>query len=106
MAIVKGILDRDRHLAGDLAEERDLIRAKGMLLAGAEGQHAQHTTAGVVINEAEPLLLGDMCRVLERFASRDEAYEHDDAKGDRCGRHLRSRPGMTEVGDLIAGPGA
>src|SRR5947209_10819384 len=40
--------------------------------------YAQHTTAGVVINEAEPLLLGDMCRMLERFASREDAYQHDD----------------------------
>ena len=40
--------------------------------------YAQHTTAGITINEAEPLLLGDMCRLLDRFASREDAYEHDD----------------------------
>src|SRR5262245_775046 len=37
-----------------------------------------HTTAGVAINEAEPLLLEDMKRLLERFASRDAGYQHDD----------------------------
>jgi secondary thiamine-phosphate synthase enzyme len=37
-----------------------------------------HTTAGVAINEAEPLLLDDMARMLERFASRDDDYQHDD----------------------------
>src|SRR4051812_5810630 len=40
--------------------------------------YAQHTTAGITINEAEPLLLGDMCRLLDRFASREEDYQHDD----------------------------
>jgi secondary thiamine-phosphate synthase enzyme len=40
--------------------------------------YAQHTTAGITINEAEPLLLGDMCRLLDRFASRDDDYQHDD----------------------------
>jgi secondary thiamine-phosphate synthase enzyme len=40
--------------------------------------YAQHTTAGITINEAEPLLLGDMCRLLDRFASREDEYQHDD----------------------------
>ena len=32
----------------------------------------------MAINEAEPLLLEDMKRLLERFASRDADYRHDD----------------------------
>lgn len=40
--------------------------------------YAQHTTAGVMINEAEPLLLEDLRRRLEEFAPRGRAYMHDD----------------------------
>jgi secondary thiamine-phosphate synthase enzyme len=40
--------------------------------------YAAHTTAGIAINEAEPLLLGDMRRLLEQFAPRGAAYQHDD----------------------------
>lgn len=39
---------------------------------------SRHTTAGVVIQENEPLLLQDMARKLNEIASPDEAYAHDD----------------------------
>lgn len=39
---------------------------------------SRHTTAGVVIQENEPLLLQDMARKLSQVASPDEAYAHDD----------------------------
>ena len=39
---------------------------------------SRHTTAGVVIQENEPLLLQDMARKLKEIASPDEAYAHDD----------------------------
>lgn len=39
---------------------------------------SRHTTAGVVIQENEPLLLQDMARKLAQIASPDEAYAHDD----------------------------
>ena len=37
-----------------------------------------HTTAAVVVQEHEPLLLRDMARVLARFAPADDYYEHND----------------------------
>lgn len=39
---------------------------------------SQHTTAGVIINEHEPLLLGDLRRCLDEFASPNRYYAHDD----------------------------
>lgn len=39
---------------------------------------SRHTTAGVVIQENEPLLLQDMALKLSKMASPDEAYAHDD----------------------------
>jgi secondary thiamine-phosphate synthase enzyme len=38
----------------------------------------QHTTAGIVVNEAEPLLAGDLRRLLERLAPAGLGYAHDD----------------------------
>ncbi len=37
-----------------------------------------HTTAAILVGENEPLLLEDMRRVLERLASCQEDYRHDD----------------------------
>lgn len=37
-----------------------------------------HTTAAVVVQEHEPLLLNDMARVLHRIAPADDYYEHND----------------------------
>lgn len=39
---------------------------------------SQHTTAAVVINENEPLLLQDMKQRLEAFAPRNAYYKHND----------------------------
>jgi secondary thiamine-phosphate synthase enzyme len=37
-----------------------------------------HTTAAIVVNENEPLLLGDLKAMLERLAPEGETYAHDD----------------------------
>jgi secondary thiamine-phosphate synthase enzyme len=39
---------------------------------------SRHTTAAIVINENEPLLLRDMARFLEGAAPRDANYRHND----------------------------
>jgi len=39
---------------------------------------SRHTTAAVVINEHEPLLLRDMARFLEQTAPREADYRHND----------------------------
>jgi secondary thiamine-phosphate synthase enzyme len=45
--------------------------------------HVQHTTAAIVVNENEPLLLDDFKALLERLAPRNGAYAHDDLKRRR-----------------------
>jgi secondary thiamine-phosphate synthase enzyme len=40
--------------------------------------YSRHTTAGIVINENEPLLIKDMYRYLERLASPADDYDHND----------------------------
>lgn len=39
---------------------------------------SNHTTAAIVINEHEPLLLNDMARVLSRIVPAGDYYEHND----------------------------
>ncbi len=39
---------------------------------------SNHTTAAIVLNEHEPLLLNDMARVLSRIAPAGDYYEHND----------------------------
>ena len=39
---------------------------------------SHHTTAAVVVNEDEPLLLGDFERLLDRLCPPDVPYDHDD----------------------------
>ena len=53
------------------------VRASG-IRDGIAVVYSAHTTAGIAINEDEPLLLGDMRRQLEEFAPRGAAYQHDD----------------------------
>ena len=39
---------------------------------------SKHTTASIVVNENEPLVLQDMKRILERIAPQSENYLHND----------------------------
>ena len=55
----------------------DAVRASG-LRDGLVTVQSTHTTAAVVVNEAEPLLLLDLAEALERWAPREAAYRHDD----------------------------
>jgi secondary thiamine-phosphate synthase enzyme len=48
------------------------------LVDGLVNLQSLHTTAGVAVNENEPLLLADMERMLESVAPRGRDYEHDD----------------------------
>ena len=39
---------------------------------------SRHTTAAIVIQEKEPLLMHDMASAIERFAPRNQHYRHND----------------------------
>src|SRR5829696_8575784 len=62
----------------DVTDQIRAVVAESGVEEGVAVAFSSHTTAGVAINEAEPLLLEDMTRRLERFASRDDEYRHDD----------------------------
>jgi secondary thiamine-phosphate synthase enzyme len=59
----------------ELVAER--VRRSGVQ-RGIVSIQTRHTTTAVVVNEDEPLLQGDMERMLERLAPRDLRYDHDD----------------------------
>ena len=45
---------------------------------GLVSVQSHHTTTAVVVNEDEPLLLGDFDRLLDRLCPADLPYDHDD----------------------------
>lgn len=49
----------------------------------------RHTTAGVVVNEAERRLVADLVGTLERLVPRGAGYGHDDVD-DNADAHLRA----------------
>ena len=58
-----------------------------------------HTTAGVIVNEAESGLLADLEAALERLVPRDDGYEHDRVD-DNADAHLRA----TLLGSSVSVP--
>jgi secondary thiamine-phosphate synthase enzyme len=56
---------------------REVVQRAG-IIAGQVTVFSRHTTAAVIVNEHEPLLLNDMARTLARLAPADDYYEHND----------------------------
>jgi len=61
----------------DLTSELEAFVAASGIQAGLLNVQSLHTTAAVVVNEHEPLLLTDMAALLERLAPTDAVYRHD-----------------------------
>lgn len=62
----------------DLTNRIDAFVRQSSLTFGIVNVQSLHTTAGIVLNEHEPLLLTDFERLLSRLAPRDARYQHDD----------------------------
>jgi secondary thiamine-phosphate synthase enzyme len=104
----------------DITEDvRGVVEASG-LTTGQVSVVSAHTTAAVIVNEHEPLLLNDMARVLSRIAPAGDYYEHNDfsirtvnmtaeecANGHAHCQHLflgASETIIVEAGQLKLGP--
>jgi secondary thiamine-phosphate synthase enzyme len=69
----------------------------------------RHTTTGLLINEAEPLLLDDLAARLERWAPADGAYRHDDfscrvvnvGPGERINGHAHCRAALFRTSEAV-----
>ena len=62
----------------DISEDvREFVARSGVTF-GQVAVFSAHTTAAIIVNEHEPLLLNDMARVLARLAPAGDYYEHND----------------------------
>src|SRR6185436_8727014 len=62
----------------DITDEVRAIVERSGIVSGQVTVFSQHTTAAVIVNEHEPLLLNDMARTLSRLAPAGDYYEHND----------------------------
>jgi secondary thiamine-phosphate synthase enzyme len=61
----------------DLTSDLKAFVAASGIRSGLLNIQSLHTTAAIVVNEHEPLLLMDMAGLLERLAPADAVYRHD-----------------------------
>jgi secondary thiamine-phosphate synthase enzyme len=61
----------------DLTDGLQRLVAEAGIVTGYANIHSLHTTAAIVVNEHEPLLLDDFASILERAAPDDGRYQHD-----------------------------
>ena len=62
----------------DLTARIEALVADSGVDVGFVNIQTLHTTTAIVVNEGEPLLLGDFTTLLEQAAPRDRRYRHDD----------------------------
>ena len=65
----------------------DVIKEKG-IKDGIINVQSLHTNMAVIIQEAEPLLIGDLKRTLEKLAPRTTKYMHDNFEIRTVNMHL------------------
>jgi len=71
--------------------------------------HTRHTTAGLLINENEPLLLIDLAAMFERVAPESADYGHDDftrrtanlLPGERRNGHAHCRAALLRTSESV-----
>ena len=61
----------------DLTDRIEALVSQARLDSGLVNIQTLHTTTAIVVNEHEPLLLGDIATLLERAAPQDGFYRHD-----------------------------
>ena len=62
----------------DCTDRLEALLQDSGIHAGFMSIQSKHTTAALLINENEPLLLNDMKRTLEKLAPQQETYLHND----------------------------
>jgi len=61
----------------DLTDSLEELLAESRVVTGFLNVQSLHTTAGIVVNEGEPLLLEDFQVLLEKVAPGEGPYRHD-----------------------------
>ena len=62
----------------DITDTIEEVILRAGIHTGTINIQSRHTTATILVNENEPLLITDMKRALERAASQKRKYSHDD----------------------------
>ena len=91
----------------DLTDELEAFVRTAGVLTGLVNVQSLHTTAAIVVNEHEPLLLADVTAMLERLVSQETVYRHDivSLRGANC--VLGERPnGHSHCRALLLAPSA
>ena len=76
----------------DLTDRLDTLVAATGIASGILNVQTLHTTTAVVVNEHEPLLLGDFQGLLESAAPGDARYRHDDTTARTVNVTAAERP--------------
>jgi len=64
----------------DITDKIQKVLSKIKIERGIINIQSLHTTMAVIVNEAEPLLIGDMKKTLDKVAPRTAKYMHDNFK--------------------------
>jgi secondary thiamine-phosphate synthase enzyme len=83
----------------DLTDRLEAVVGEAGMDAGFVNVQSLHTTAAIVVNEHEPLLLGDFSALLQHAAPAGAPYRHDDFRvrtinlvpGERSNGHAHCR---------------
>lgn len=76
----------------DVTERVEAFVAASGIRTGHLNVQSLHTTAAVVVNEHEPLLLADFAILLEKVAPSHTSYRHDDVTARTVNLTLGERP--------------
>jgi secondary thiamine-phosphate synthase enzyme len=87
----------------DITHDVDEILAQSGVKSGLVQIFSPHTTAGVAINENEPLLIQDFQRLLYRLVPIDERYSHDLFELKRTVRSDGRSNGHSHCKNLLVG---
>lgn len=91
----------------DLTDSLEELLAGSRIVTGFLNVQSLHTTAAIVVNEGEPLLLKDFECVLQRVAPDDAPYGHDDEAVRTVNLNPGERPnGSSHCKALLLGSSA
>jgi secondary thiamine-phosphate synthase enzyme len=91
----------------DLTDSLEALLAESHIVTGFLNVQSLHTTAGIVVNEGEPLLLEDFASLLHRVVPDDVPYRHDDEEARTVNVNPGERPnGWSHCKALLLGPSA
>jgi secondary thiamine-phosphate synthase enzyme len=91
----------------DLTDSLEVLLAESHIVTGFLNVQSLHTTAGIVVNEGEPLLLEDFASFLHRVVPDDVPYRHDDEEARTVNVNPGERPnGWSHCKALLLGPSA